>query len=98
MQEIIGKMFLGWSILHNHEYAKNGKIWMIWRDTAKVSLIGTIDQNITSMIEYATKKFILSRIYGCNEIVDRKKLWRHLDPFIMMDIQNHGYWRRITML
>ena len=86
MQGIVGKMFPGWSIFHNYEYARNGRIWMIWRDVVKVSLISTSDQSITSMIEYDTKKFILSGIYGCNEGVDRKKLWRHLES-----IYNEGY-------
>ena len=79
MQEIMGKMFAGWSCVHNYEYARNGRIWMIWKDVVKVSLISATDQSITSWVDYDSKKFVLTAIYGSNEGEDRKLLWRHLE-------------------
>ena len=65
-------------MLHNYDYAHNGRIWMFWDDTLKVDLIGMSDQSITGCVENDSKKFIFSSIYGCNEEKDMKRLWSHL--------------------
>ena len=65
-------------MLHNYDYAQNGRIWMIWDDTLKVDLIGMSDQSITFCVENDLKKFIFSSIYGYNEGRDRRRLWSHL--------------------
>ena len=51
MQEIINKHFPRWHILHNYDYAQNGRIWMLWDDSLKVDLIAVSDQCITSYVE-----------------------------------------------
>ena len=42
-------------------------------------MIGASDQSITACVDYDSKKFILSGIYGSNEGMDRRLLWRHLE-------------------
>ena len=44
----------------------------------QVSFIVATDQSITVNIQYGTQTFTFSAIYGCNEGVDRRRLWRHL--------------------
>ena len=72
-------MFPGWSFLHNYDYASNERIWMIWKDIVKVSLIGVFDQSITTCVDYDSKQFILCGIYGSNEGMDKRLFWRHLE-------------------
>ena len=63
---------------------------MLWKDFVQVQLIEAIDQSKTSWVEFNSKKFILSAIYGYNEGCDRKRLWTHL-RFIHNSISN-GPW------
>ena len=78
MQGIVDKWFPGWSYLQNYSHAKNARIWMLWRDGVQVSNIAINDQSITNCIQYNSHTFYFCAIYGCNESMDRKRLWEHL--------------------
>ena len=79
MKGIMDKWFHGWKVLHNYSYARNGRIWMLWKDDFQVSLIASNDQSITVNVEYDSKRFFFTAIYGCNEGMERRRLWSHLD-------------------
>ena len=78
MQEIVNKPFAGWSLFHNYSEAYNGRIWMLWNGDTQVDLYAITDQSITCRIQQDHKTFYFSAIYGCNEGLDRRRLWSHL--------------------
>ena len=57
MQEIVEKWFPGWSYLQNYSYARNGRIWMLWRDGVQVSNIVINNQSNTNCIKYDNHTF-----------------------------------------
>ena len=78
MQEIIDRWFSGWRCFQNYTHAMNGRIWMLWCDEFQVSLIDTTDQTVTVSVKVDAHSFYFSTIYGCNDGVDRRRLWNHL--------------------
>ena len=44
----------------------------------QVDLVDSTDQSITCCITYDSHKFFLNAIYGCNDGMDRKRLWSYL--------------------
>ena len=78
MQEIIDKWFSGCRCFQNYAHAVNGKIWMLWCDDFQVSLIYTTDQSVTASVKLDDHSFYFSAIYGCNDGVDKRRLWNHL--------------------
>ena len=77
MQPIIDKHFQCWSMFHNYT-TRNGRIWFIWNGQMQVDLVDSTDQSITCCITYDSHKFFLNAIYGCNDGMDRKRLWSYL--------------------
>ena len=67
LQEIFPKHFIGWSLMHNYSYASNGRIWVIWKGSIQVQLIGISNQSVTCRIQYNTQIFYFSVIYDCNQ-------------------------------
>ena len=78
MQEIIDRWFTGWRCFQNYSHALNERIWVLWSDDFQVSLIDITDQSITTSIKLDDHSFFFSAIYGCNEDMDRRRLWSHL--------------------
>ena len=78
MQRILNKRFLDWQSIHNYDQAYNGRIWFLWKEPIKVSLISVTNQSITYKIYEDTKQFYFSAIYGSNDSMGKRRLWSHL--------------------
>ena len=79
MMSIISRHFQGWQFLHNYSnVVQNGRIWVLWNNTLQVELIDSMEQCIICSVSYGIQKFFFSAVYGCNEGIDRRRLWSHL--------------------
>ena len=78
LQQILNRHFLGWKLFHNYSEALNGRIWVLWNGGMQVDLVASTDQSITCKIEVNSKTFFFSAIYGCNQGIERRRLWDHL--------------------
>ena len=78
MQDIITRRFPCWNFLHNYFEAYNGRIWILWISAWQVSLLATSNQIISCSVEISSDKSLFNAIYGCNDGMDRRKLWSHL--------------------
>lgn len=48
--KILNSMFRDWSYMTNYEHSKGGKIWLLWRDTVRVTYVYKTDQLITCSV------------------------------------------------
>ena len=78
-QPIIARHFERWNWTNNYSSAYNGRIWIIWGDHIKVDVVASTAQCVTCKILIDAKQFYFSVVYGFNEGVLRKNLWKHLD-------------------
>ena len=44
----------------------------------QIDLLATTDQSISFRIQNGSYKFYFTAIYGCNEGIERRRLWKHL--------------------
>ena len=80
MKAIHKKHFQGWSMVHNYaDNACNGRIWVLWRGPMQIELVDTMEQCISCGVTSGLQKFYLSAVYGCNEGIDRRRLWSYLN-------------------
>ena len=45
----------------------------------QIELVDTMEQCISCGVTYGLQKFYLSAVYGCNEGIDRRRLWSYLN-------------------
>lgn len=67
---ILNSVFGGWSYMSNYEYNHGGRIWVIWRDSVRVSPVFKSDQIITCSVllngseeEFSVHLFMLSTLW-----------------------------------
>lgn len=68
---IFNKWFKGWN------YAYNGRLWLLWKDSLHVNVVATTDQCITATISTSLGNFWFSGVYRFNTGVERRDLWTH---------------------
>lgn len=44
------KVFRDWSSMTNYEHSQGGRIWLVWRDTIRVTPVYKSDQMITCSV------------------------------------------------
>ena len=63
---------------------------MLWKDVFQVSLSAAIDHSIIVSIKFDSQSFFFTAIYGCNDGIDRRRLWSHLNSIHNTVLE--GFW------
>lgn len=50
-EKILKKVFRDWSSITNYEDSQGGRIWLLWRDSVRMSPVYKSDQIITCLVE-----------------------------------------------
>jgi len=74
---IINYVFKDWSLLSNYEEHRLGRLWLVWRNNVRLTLLYKIAQLITCSVsvEGRHEEFFVSFVYASNFVVERKALW-----------------------
>lgn len=76
---ILNSVFSGWSSITNYEYSTGGRIWLVWRESVRMTPVYKTDQLITcSVCLKDEEEFFCTFIYAKNEMEDRRELWEDL--------------------
>ena len=80
---IISKVFPDWSCMTNYEYHRLGRIWVVWKNTVRVTPVYKSGQMITCSVltDENEEEFLVSFIYASNFVDERRELWE--------DLRNH---------
>lgn len=78
-EKILEKVFRDWSSITNYEDSQGGRIWLLWRDSVRMSPVYKSDQIITCSVEMkGEEEFYCSCIYASNQVEEREILWEDL--------------------
>ncbi|XP_074300468.1 uncharacterized protein LOC141631739 [Silene latifolia] len=70
-----------WSGIHNYSHHQGGRVWIIWITASfNVNLVHMSSQQITVRVEetFSGDCFLFTIVYGHNDDIDRRELWRDL--------------------
>lgn len=87
MYPFLNKYFVGWKFFDNFEFAKQGRILLIW-NPLKVYVTSIIERHIIhyNVTCLATNiSFSFSLCYGLYEVTVRRKLWESLTSNVPLD-------------
>lgn len=81
--DIIKEVFEGWDSITNYECHNLGRIWVVWRQSVRMTPIYKSSQIITCsvLMEGEVEEFFCSFIYAANGVEERRQLWE--------DMRNH---------
>lgn len=81
---IVNSVFQHWSFLSNYEFNRLGRIWMVWRETVKLTPVFKSGQMITCEVKMdgQEEELSCSFFYASNLEDERRVLWN--------DIRNHS--------
>ncbi|KAF5189600.1 hypothetical protein FRX31_020813 [Thalictrum thalictroides] len=73
----------GWEYAQNYTFCSRGRIWVCWNpNVCAMNNIETSLQFINMKVSMLTSTpFIVTIVYGSNDLVARKKLWGYLMNF-----------------
>ena len=79
-QSIVSSIFNGWSSLTNYESHRLGRIWVVWRENARLTPVFKSSQMITCsvLLEGREEEFFCSFIYASNFVEERRTLWEDI--------------------
>lgn len=64
-EKIIKEGFKGWSSIMNYECSQGGRIWVLWRDSVRMTPVYKSDQLITCSVEVeGEKEFLCTFVYA----------------------------------
>ena len=79
VEGILKKVFRDWSSMTNYEHSQGGRIWLVWRDTIRVTPGYKSDQMITCSVGMqGEEEFFCTFIYASNLVEGRKELWEDI--------------------
>jgi len=80
MSWVSSTLFSNWSLLTNYEYNSRGRIWVLWRDSVRLTPFYKSGQMITCAAKLAEsdEEFFCSFVYASNFPEERKVLWGEL--------------------
>ncbi|XP_048636569.1 uncharacterized protein LOC125609299 [Brassica napus] len=79
VEGILKKVFRDWSSMTNYEHSQGGRIWLVWRDTIRVTPVYKSDQMITCSVGMqGEEEFFCTFIYASNLVEGRKELWEDI--------------------
>lgn len=74
---ILNMEFSDWSTMSNYEHSEGGRIWVMWRDSVRMTPIYKTDQMITCSVGLQDQEdFLCSFIYARNGVEERRELGR----------------------
>lgn len=77
--KLLSSVFSDWSSMTNYEYSSGGRIWLLWRDTVRMTPVFKSDQLITCSVALQDEEeFFCSFVYASNDVEGRKVLWDDL--------------------
>ena len=93
-QSVCAKLFKDWSVLTNYEHNRRGRIWVVWRDTVRLTPFYKSGQLITCSVklEDQEEEFFCSFVYASNMVEERKVLWNELRDHSDSPIINNRPW------
>lgn len=51
---IIEEVFPGWSFINNYDHHRLGRIWVVWRDSVRITPMFKSSQMISILVKYAS--------------------------------------------
>ena len=73
--DVLNSVFSNWSSMTNYEYSQGGRIWLVWRDTVRMTPVYKTEQMITCSVGLKEEdEFFCTFIYENNLAEDRKEL------------------------
>ena len=78
--QLLSSIFNGWSSLTNYESHRLGRIWVVWRENARLTPVFKSSQMITCsvLLEGKEEEFFCSFIYASNFVEERRILWEDI--------------------
>lgn len=78
-EKIIKEDFKEWLSLTNYDCSPGGRIWVLWRDSVRVTPVYKSDQLVTISVGLENEEeFLCSFVYAKNQSEERKELWEDL--------------------
>lgn len=78
-EKILKKVFRDWSSVTNYECSAGGRIWLLWRDSIRMTPVYKSDQLITCSVSLqGEEEFYCTFVYAKNQAEERKELWDDL--------------------
>lgn len=78
-EKILESVFSGWSSMTNYEYSQGGRIWLVWKDSVRMTPVYKTDQLITCSVAFQDEEeFFCTFVYASNQREERKVLWEDL--------------------
>lgn len=78
-EKILSSVFSDWSVVVNYEYSQGGRIWLLWRDSVRMTPVYKSDQFITCSVGLQNEDvFFCTFIYASNAVEEMKVLWEDL--------------------
>ena len=78
-EKIIKEEFKEWSTIMNYECSQGGRIWVLWRDSIRMTPVFKSDQLITCSVGLeGEEEFLCTFVYARNLSEERKELWDDL--------------------
>lgn len=72
---ILSSVFKDWSYITNYEHSQGGRIWVVWKDSVRMTPVYKTDQMITCSVGVQDQEeFFCSFIYPSNSVDERKEL------------------------
>ena len=80
MQDLVSTLFKDWSVLTNYEYNHRGRIWVVWRNNARLTPFYKSGRLITCSVklEGHEREFFCSFLYASNFVAERRVVWNEL--------------------
>ena len=76
---VLNSVFSNWSSMTNYEYSQGGRIWLVLRDTVRMTPVYKTEQMITCSVGLKEEdEFFCTFIYENNLAEDRKELWEDM--------------------
>ena len=78
-EKILKYVFRDWSAMTNYEHSRGGRIWVLWRDTVRMTPVYKTDQLVTCSVTLQDEEeFFCTFVYASNQAEERKELWEDL--------------------
>lgn len=79
VEKILKTVFGDWSSITNYEESQGGQIWLIWRESIRMTPVYKSDQIITCLVEQQGQDvFYYSCVYASNQVEGRRSLWEDM--------------------
>ena len=73
---ILSTVFKDWSYMTNYEYSQGGRVWVVWKDTVRMTPVYKSYQMITCSVSVqGFEEFFCSFVYASNAVEGRMELW-----------------------